>query len=517
MKAIWNKTEFDKIASVFEDCKQKYAIAVCDVDFLLRFCKRFTASEIDSIMSNIYSFFFQEVEGKGFLLQSNHDEFLIAVKDCSKQQLFQLINDARLKFRRQRFARNCNGPLSNIAMTFSSGIACSPDDDSLFSEVFKEAVTALFLAKARRRNCVAFYPENAPPSGLKGNGLSVQIELGRFGECGFVEKKVLAKDALLWEPQAIEADDSGNLFILDQNNHCLLKYDGENVVRVAGSGRYGYSGDGGSALEAAFNKPTGLTVFKNAVYITDTGNDAVRKLDLLTGRLETIAGNSAAGYSGDGGSAKCASLNKPGGVAVDNDENIYINDIANNVIRKVDSSGTITTFAGTGGYGYSGDFGPAANATFAEIYAISLSRVRGELYLADYYNHCVRKICLKTGIISTIAGSGKPGYDGDGSDFPHTMFDRPVAICSDDSAIYVADSGNSCIRCLNIEKNLVYTVAGDGFCGTGKAGKAQDFRFANPNGLAIGPKGILYILDGANNRVCSVKIKEDYYEQQHNL
>ena len=230
-------------------------------------------------------------------------------------------------------------------------------------------------------------------------------------------------------------------------------------------------------------------------------------MDLKTGIIFTFAGDTEAGYSGDGGSAVNARLNKPGGVVVDIEGNVYINDIANNVIRKVDQQNIITTFAGTGQYGHTGDGGPATQATFAEIYGLGINRRKGYIYLADYFNHCVRVINIKTGVIKTVIGTGEEGYSGDDGNALEARLNRPVAVCVDDKDnLYIAESGNHCIRFYQAQTNIIYTLVGDGVAGIGSPGSVNSFRLANPNGLAINKDNTLYVLDGANNRLCSIII-----------
>ncbi len=191
----------------------------------------------------------------------------------------------------------------------------------------------------------------------------------------------------------------------------------------------------------------------------------------------------------------------------DAEGNVYINDIANNVIRKVDRQSIITTFAGTGQYGYSGDGGQARQATFAEIYGLGINRRKRCIYLADYFNHCIREIDIKTGIVSTVTGSGEEGYSGDGGSARQARLNRPVAVCVDSNDnLYVAESGNHCIRFCDAETEKIYTLVGDGVAGTGEPSPVGMFRLANPNGVVIGKDNILYLLDGANNRLCSIKI-----------
>ncbi len=488
-----------------------YAVSILDIDFFTRICRRFNEKELTDILKNIEEFLNCQLSEKAKIWRAKGDDaFLITAPGYRKDELYDIVSDIKKRFRKQKFARNSDKDFANITMSFSAGVAAFPVDGADLYTVIRKAVVGLFLAKAYRRNRIVKAPE-ANTDGferiLYDKDLKVDIVLGSYGEIGSVNEPVNAEQIRLWEPQAIDADEAGRVYIADQNNNCILRYDGYMVSRIAGTGLFGYSGDGGPGNCGMLNKPTGLTVFNDKLYITDTGNDAVRILDLKTGIITTFAGNSEAGYSGDGGLATDACLNKPGGVVADAEGNVYINDIANNVIRKVDQQNIITTFAGTGKYGYSGDGGHAAQATFAEIYGLGINRRKGYIYLADYFNHCIRVIDIKTGIITTIAGNGEEGYLGDGGNAREARLNRPVAIGVDDNDnLYIAESGNHCIRFYEAETEKIYTLVGDGAAGIGEPGLVKEFRLANPNGTAIGKDSVLYLLDGANNRLCSIKI-----------
>ena len=352
------------------------------------------------------------------------------------------------------------------------------------------------------------YP--APEKSLKGaerilampDG-EIRLIIGKYGETGCVENSVGYRDAYFWEPQSIDTDKDGNLYVVDQNNHTILRFDGKHVSRIVGDGSYGYTGDGGNAEFARLNKPTGLAVFQKKLYITDTGNDVVRVVDLDTGVIMTAAGTGKTGFSGNGVLAITADLNKPGGAAVDAEGNLYINDIANNVIRKVDRFGIITTYAGSGKYGDEGDGGLAEYSSFAEVYGICVDKRTSDLYIADYFNHCVRMVEQKTGKIKRVAGIGKCGYGGDGKNPLNALLNRPVAVATDiHGNLFIAESGNHCVRVIPAGASRIFTLVGDGICGIGEPGAVSKFRLANPNGLATDDRFNLYILDGANNRIC---------------
>jgi len=488
-----------------------YAVSVLDIDFFTRIYRRFDENELNDIMRNIEEFLNSQLPaGAKMWKAEGDDEFLIVVLYCNKDKLNEILLNTKKRFRKQKFANGSDKDYSNISMSFSAGVASFPVDGQDLYTVIKKSVVGLFLAKAYRRNNVVKAPEvneKGYERTLYDDSLRVDVVFGCYGEIGSIKEPVYAKHARLWEPQAIDVDESGKVYIADQNNNSILVYDGTMVRKIAGTGMFGYSGDGNPGNYAMLNKPTGLTVFNDKLYITDTGNDVVRLLDLKTGIISTFAGDSEAGYSGDEGLAINAKLNKPGGVVVDNERNLFINDIANNVIHKVDQQNIVTTFAGTGQYGYTGDGGQAVQATFAEIYGLGINRQKGFIYLADYFNHCIRVINIKTGVITTVIGTGEEGYSGDGSNALEARLNRPVAVCVDENDnLYIAESGNHCIRFYEAQTKKIYTLVGNGVAGTSEPGSVKSFRLANPNGLAINKGNALYILDGANNRLCLIKI-----------
>jgi len=217
---------------------------------------------------------------------------------------------------------------------------------------------------------------------------------------------------------------------------------------VAGSGIQGYSGDGGPATSAELNWPWAVAVdAAGNIYFTDTDNQRIRKVAVSTGIITTVAGTGTAGYSGDGGPATGAQLNSPFGIAVDAAGNIYFADHFNNRIRKVTAStGDISTVAGSGTQGFSGD---GATATSAEIYyptSVAVDAV-GNLYIADDVNDRIRKVTASTGIIQTLAGTGSTGYSGDGGPATSGELFWPYGVAVDTAGnIYIADKNNNRIR-----------------------------------------------------------------------
>lgn len=225
------------------------------------------------------------------------------------------------------------------------------------------------------------------------------------GTAGFGGDGSPASQALLNSPGGIACDSKGNVYIADGVNNCLRKIDVDgNIHTLAGNGSSGYSGDGGNASSALLNNGPGVGADSlGNIYIADTYNHRIRRVDAL-GVISTVAGNGTAGDSGDGGPATSASLNSPGGVACDNSGNIYIADSMNNCIRRVDPSGKINTVAGDGTAGYAGDGGPATLARMNTGSGVAVDS-SGNIYIADTYNQCIRKVDT-SGNISTIAGNG---------------------------------------------------------------------------------------------------------------
>jgi uncharacterized protein (TIGR03437 family) len=254
-----------------------------------------------------------------------------------------------------------------------------------------------------------------------------------------------ATSASLNVPYGVAVDASGNVFIADFLNHVVRKVtSGGTISTVAGTNSFGFSGDGGVGTSAQLNRPFGLAVDSAGnLFIADSNNYCIRKLD-TNGNISTVAGLATSnGYSGDGGSATKAKMSAPYGVAVDKAGNIYIADSGNNRIRKV-SNGVITTIAGTGTKGFSGDGGPAVNAQLNNPYGLSVDAV-GNVFVSDYGNYRVRLISTD-GKITTLAGFAV-GYGGDGGPAINATLNFPTGTVSDSSGnLYIADSGNNVIR-----------------------------------------------------------------------
>lgn len=277
----------------------------------------------------------------------------------------------------------------------------------------------------------------------------------------------------------------------------------------AGAGTGGYSGDGGPAGAAKLFNPTGVVTYGyNNIYIADQANHSIRKVNYL-GIISTVAGNDTAGNTGNGKAATAARLNTPHGLAVDGLGNIYIADHASNVIRKVNTAGIISTVAGTGTAGYTGDGGPATAAKLNAPYGVAIDGI-GNLYIADLNNNVIRMVNIY-GVMSTFAGNGygaglgHGGYTGDGGAATAAELSLPAGVGTDVFGnVYIADTRNNVIRKVN-SSGVISTVAGNGSAGyAGDGGAATNARLTLPAGIAADGPGNLYIADQGNNVVRKV-------------
>ncbi len=310
----------------------------------------------------------------------------------------------------------------------------------------------------------------------------------------------IAALAVLNAPQGTVSDHSGNLFFADANNNCVRKISITGIITtVAGNGTAGYSGDGGPATDAQLFIPLSVAIDTSGnIFIVENKNHCIRKVDAM-GMISTIAGNGTSGFSGDGGPASDALLHRPTGIAADKLGNIYFNDAGNARMRKIDDVGIITTIAGTGIIGYSGDGGQATAATLRGPYGICFDGT-GNIYFADGGNNVVRKI-ETTGLISTIAGNGVYSFGGDDSAATSARFANPQHIAIDNSGnLYIADYGNNRIRKVD-GAGVITTVAGDGIPGYNGDGPATSKELFRPNGIAVGAMGEIFIADQGNNRI----------------
>ena len=266
------------------------------------------------------------------------------------------------------------------------------------------------------------------------------------------------------------------------------------ITTVAGNGTPSYSGDNGPATSAELNQPYSVLADGSGnFYIADYSNSAVRKVT-PAGIISTIAGNGTAGYSGDDGPATSAELSGPAGLALDSSGNLYIGDRGNNTVRKVTPAGIISTVAGNGTAGYSGDDGPATSAELNAPYGLAFD-AGGNLYIAEYSNQTVRKV-TPAGTITTIAGNGTAGYTGDNGPATSATLNGPDDIAFDLSGnLYINDDLNSRIRMVNPSGTITTVVGNGGTPGNGDGGPAISATLGQPHGVTVDANGFLYIAD----------------------
>jgi len=318
------------------------------------------------------------------------------------------------------------------------------------------------------------------------------------GQEGFSGDGSFATSAMLDFPKGVAADSSGNVYIADTLNDRVRRVFAGTISTIAGDGAYRFSGDGGSAAAASFAQPAGIAVDSSGnLYIADPVSSRIRLVS--GGVVTTIAGNGVQEFSGDGVAATGTALNNPYGVAVDSAGNVYIADWLNSRVRKV-SGGTITTVAGNGTSGFSGDGGPATSAKLYGPMAIAVDPA-GDIYIADWGNHRIREV--SGGTITTIAGNGTKGYSGDGGPATGAALQYPTGVAVDSAGnVYIADSQNYRVRM--VSGGTITTVAGngsEGYSGDGGPATSAELRL---RGIAVDSAGTLYIADTFSNRVRKV-------------
>ena len=318
-----------------------------------------------------------------------------------------------------------------------------------------------------------------------------------------------ATSAELSAPEDMTVDSAGNIYIADLGNQRVRKVTKStgDISTVAGTGTDGYSGDGGLATSAELGSPEGVAVDSAGdIYIADHDNCRIRKVTASTGDISTVAGNGTCAYAGDGGAATSAEIAYPEDVALDTAGNLYIADSFNNRIRKVTiSTGIITTVAGNGTEGYNGDGIAATSAELADPIGVTVDSA-GNVYIADFENERARKVTVSTGLISTVAGTGTAGYNGDGIAATSAELYLPAGVAVDGSGnIYIADDGNERIRKVAVSTGLISTVAGTGTAGyNGDGILATSAEINSPPGVALDSAANIYIADRGNNRIRKV-------------
>ena len=417
----------------------------------------------------------------------------------------------------------------------SSAVGFAGDGGIATSAAFTQP-NAIFVDSSRQVYIADFGNDRIRKIDTKGT-INTIVGNGTFG---FAGDGGAATAAELNLPSGVALDSSGNIYIADQWNLRIRKVASANISTIAGNGIISYSGDGGASTRAQLNNPQGTAVdVAGNVYVADTRNAAIRKITkagvisslagtslvlprgiavdsggavyvadyndnrvkrvATDGGVTTVAGNGSAGYTGDGGAATSATLNGPWGVAVDASGNLYIADFANNVIRKV-SQGGISTVAGSGVQGYTGDGGPAKQAALNGPSGIAVDSA-GNLYIADTNNYVIREVVAANGNIQTIAGTGLPGSSGDGGLPTRAQLNAPQGIAIDAAGNLYVTEATARVRKI-LPGAFITTIAGGNGPGySGDNGFATAAKLNAPSGVSVDTAGNLYVGDAANNAI----------------
>ncbi len=278
---------------------------------------------------------------------------------------------------------------------------------------------------------------------------------------------------------------------------------GAQIDTFAGVGRAGYSGDGGPATRALLDNPFGVVRGPDgALYVCDTMNHVIRRVS-AAGAISTVVGSGTSGYRGDGGPAADARLNEPYEVRFDKKGNMFWVERVNHVVRRLDAQEqTVSTMAGTGKKGFSGDGGPGVQADLSSPHSIQFDP-DGDLYVCDIGNHRVRRVDMKTGIITTFAGTGEQAPTPDGSRIEGTPLNGPRAIDFDrEGNMWLALREGNAVYKLDLKSRTVHHIAGTGEKGfTGNGGPARQATLSGPKGLSIAPDGNVYLADTESHSI----------------
>ncbi|WP_339736207.1 hypothetical protein [uncultured Gimesia sp.] len=347
--------------------------------------------------------------------------------------------------------------------------------------------------------------------GLFASSLSAQTvkTLAGTGKQGHSGDGGPAVKAMVGEPYGLTLGPDGALYVCEIKSHVIRRIDEKagTISTVAGSGKKGYSGDGGPALEAKLNEPYEVRFDKAGnMYFVEMVNNIVRRVDAQTGKIETIAGTGKKGFSGDGGLATEATFSRPHSIALDHNDNLYICDIGNHRIRRVDlKTGIVSTFSGTGARKPTPDGAKVSGTPLNGPRALDFfndGSGKGALYLALREGNKVYRIDLGNETLHHIAGTGKKGYTGHGGPAKKATLSGPKGISvAPNGDIYLADTESHTIRVIRKKNGIIETAVGDGKKGDGPDGDPTKCRMARPHGVYVGPDGNVYIGDSETYRV----------------
>ena len=337
-------------------------------------------------------------------------------------------------------------------------------------------------------------------------GYAGRLELVAGGETG--GDGGTAGEPKIVSPFGVAFDAAGTLFFVELNGHRVRKIGPDGLVTtLAGTGRPASGGDDGPAALAELNGPHSLAVARNGdIFVADTWNNRVRKIDARTGRITNLAGTGRKGFSGDGGPAAQADFGGIYCLALDEaEQTLYLADLDNRRVRRVDlTTGIVSTVAGNGKKGAPVDGDDARSTPLVDPRAVAIDG-RGNLYILERSGHAL-EVVDRSGKIRTVAGTGKPGDSGDGGDARRAQLNGPKHLCIDARGnVLIADTENHRVRIYRPEDGTIQAVAGTGRQGTGGVGgPPQKAELNQPHGVTIGPGRILYISDSSNNRILKI-------------
>src|SRR5262245_6825683 len=323
---------------------------------------------------------------------------------------------------------------------------------------------------------------------------------------GAKEDGAPATQTKLVAPFGVGFDAAANLYLVEMaGGERVRKMGSDGVLHIiAGTGTKGFAGDNGAGKEAQFNGMHSLAVLPDGtLFLADTWNQRIRRLDAQNGTVSTFAGTGEKGYGGDGGPAKQAQFGGLYCAALDPQrENLYLADLDNRRVRAIHlKTGVVRTVAGNGARGVPKDAVPALNAPLIDPRAVAVDR-ENNVYVLEREGHALR-VVTPDGAIKTVVGTGARGNSGDGGDARNATMNGPKHLCVDrDGSVLIADTENHVIRRYTPRDGRIVRVAGSGRKGAGGVpGPALDAELNQPHGVAIGPGGLLYIVDSSNNRV----------------